>query len=281
MNDDARLNETPADTPAPADLDASIGGALREAREALDLTEEAAASSLHLDPAILRALEHDDFARLGAPVFVRGHLRKYAGLLKLDADALLARYQTVAATDAPVPARSVKRPDRFAVDDGLNWPVVLAVLAVVLIAAFAVWRLWGQPAEPVPVATDLSQAFSAGVQPVLAEIAPSLPPAPLSLPERTSAEAPAIAPRAAGEGLHVVIGFTEECWTEITDADGRRLYFGLAGADQRVDVRGRAPVSVLLGNAAAARVWIDGVPWSVPGERIVNNVARVRLQPSP
>ncbi|MCC5860797.1 MAG: helix-turn-helix domain-containing protein [Gammaproteobacteria bacterium] len=303
MSDDVRVSAMPADSETPADTDASIGGVLREAREALDLTEEAAASSLHLDPAILRALEQDDFARLGAPVFVRGHLRKYAGLLKLDADTLLARYQAIASTEMPLPARSAKRPDRFAVDDGLNWPVVLAVLAVVLLAAFAVWRLRGQPAEPMPVATDLSQAFSAGVQSRLAEIDPTLPPAPVSLPRGTSSaalaavpparetlaasppdeslDAPVAATLAAGEGLHLVIGFTEECWTEIIDADGRRLYFGLAAADQRVDVRGRAPVSLLLGNAAAARVWIDGEPWNVPRERIVNNVARVRLEPSP
>lgn len=297
MSDDTETQEVAAEP------EVSIGAVLREAREARELTEEAAASSLHLDPAILRALERDDFARLGAPVFVRGHLRKYAGLLGLDGDALLTRYQAVESASDPLPSPPTKRPDRFAVDDGLNWPVVLAVLVVLLIAAVAVWRLWAQPAEPVPVETDLSLALEAGVQPLLSEIEPTLlptlrsrapadpaatdpsppdssPPGP-SMPaaETTPAPAPAAAELAPGEGLHLVIGFTGECWTEISDADGRRLFFGLAAADQRVDVRGRPPVSVLLGNAAAATLWIDGEPWRVPPEQIVNNVARLRLDP--
>ena len=38
----------------------------------------AAAEKLHLDPKVIEALEADRFAELGASVYVRGHLRRYA-----------------------------------------------------------------------------------------------------------------------------------------------------------------------------------------------------------
>ena len=58
-----------------------IGGLLRAARERMGLGVIQAAERLHVDAAIIEALESGNFAALGAPVYVRGHLRRYAGLL--------------------------------------------------------------------------------------------------------------------------------------------------------------------------------------------------------
>ena len=41
----------------------------------------------------MTALERDDFAALGAPVFVKGHLRRYAALLGLAEDEILGAYE--------------------------------------------------------------------------------------------------------------------------------------------------------------------------------------------
>jgi cytoskeleton protein RodZ len=58
-----------------------IGERLRSARKARALTLEQAAETLHLDESVILALEEERFEALGAPVFVRGHLRAYARLL--------------------------------------------------------------------------------------------------------------------------------------------------------------------------------------------------------
>src|SRR5579863_7706310 len=58
-----------------------IGARLRAARERTGLTVLAAAEKLHVDARVLEALEAEDFAALGADVYVRGHLRHYAELL--------------------------------------------------------------------------------------------------------------------------------------------------------------------------------------------------------
>ncbi|MGB6605215.1 MAG: helix-turn-helix domain-containing protein, partial [Steroidobacteraceae bacterium] len=65
-----------------ADGDArGIGARLRAAREKRGLTVLQAAEKLHVDARVLEALETGDFAALGAPVYVRGHLRHYAELV--------------------------------------------------------------------------------------------------------------------------------------------------------------------------------------------------------
>src|SRR5205823_14067558 len=57
------------------------GARLRAAREQAGLSLAQAAESLALDPPTLEALEAEDFAALGADVYVRGHLRRYAELI--------------------------------------------------------------------------------------------------------------------------------------------------------------------------------------------------------
>ena len=65
------------------------GAALRLAREQLGLSQQQAAEQLTLDVSVITALDADDFATLGADVFVKGHLRRYAALLGLPADDVL------------------------------------------------------------------------------------------------------------------------------------------------------------------------------------------------
>ncbi|RYG67578.1 DUF4115 domain-containing protein, partial [bacterium] len=55
-----------------------VGATLRRGREYLGLSVEAMAERARLDPTDIAALESESFAALGAPVFARGHLRRYA-----------------------------------------------------------------------------------------------------------------------------------------------------------------------------------------------------------
>jgi cytoskeleton protein RodZ len=55
-----------------------IGARLRAARERRGLTVLQAAEKLHLDARVLEGLEVGNFEPLGAAVYVRGHLRRYA-----------------------------------------------------------------------------------------------------------------------------------------------------------------------------------------------------------
>src|ERR1700729_3485815 len=61
--------------------EAGIGARLRAARERRGLTTLQAAEKLHVDARALESLEAENFAALGADVYVRGHLRRYAELV--------------------------------------------------------------------------------------------------------------------------------------------------------------------------------------------------------
>ena len=63
---------------------ATAGTLLRSAREAAGLSLDAVAQQLKLAPRQVRALEESDFAKLPGRTFVRGFVRNYARLLRLD-----------------------------------------------------------------------------------------------------------------------------------------------------------------------------------------------------
>jgi len=115
-----------------------IGARLRAGREKLGLTVLQAAERLHTDPKILEALEGDDLATLGAPVYARGHLRHYAELVGESYGELNEIYCAATGPVQPDLTRIVKAP----APEHSNKLLVPAVLALSVFAvAGAVWWL--------------------------------------------------------------------------------------------------------------------------------------------
>ena len=56
----------------------------------------------------------------------------------------------------------------------------------------------------------------------------------------------------------LALSFTEECWVEVTDASGKALIARLATSGDNLQLFGRAPFEVVLGNAAAASMAFNG-----------------------
>lgn len=77
------------------------GERLRRQREHRGLTLAQVSSELHVNQRMLAALEADDFEALGAPIFVKGHLRSYARLIGLDSAELVAEYEAAQRPDEP------------------------------------------------------------------------------------------------------------------------------------------------------------------------------------
>ncbi|MBL8251551.1 MAG: helix-turn-helix domain-containing protein [Candidatus Competibacter sp.] len=82
---------SPPDPPAGAPE--SLGAWLAQVRTSFNAEQREVARHLGLNAAIIEALESDQFERLGAPVFVRGYLSRYARLLNLPEQAVLERYR--------------------------------------------------------------------------------------------------------------------------------------------------------------------------------------------
>jgi cytoskeletal protein RodZ len=114
----------------------SIGTRLALAREARKLTIERVADNLHLDVRIVEALERDDLAALPSPIFVKGYLRGYAGLVGLPAEELVSEYTALAGEPPPLTVVRVKEKIPFF---QLPSARVLRKIILLLLAAILVW----------------------------------------------------------------------------------------------------------------------------------------------
>ena len=241
----------------------SIGQRLRERRETAGLSIEAAAAKLYCDASIITALEADRFDELGAPVFAQGHLRRYAELVGAPVTELLAEWAQRGARVAVPDLTRIPRAPSPALDREV-WGRRLGALAgAVVIAVAAWWILQGgavqtPPAAPAEarVAEVPAAASPTGASPVAATAPSSTTPA-----------------SAATARLALSIEVRENCWTEVYDADGRKLYFDTLRAGNRAAVTGAAPLRVLLGRADRASLTIDGRPVAIPTTLIRNTTA--------
>lgn len=148
---DTENNETPAADDRPGEL-------LRAAREREGLSIEQVAEALHLDESIIAALEQNDFETLGAPVYVRGHISKYADLLGLPAEQLAEGIHSD--TSGPLVAEALKRSGTMPAT--INPVLLISMAALILIGLLlAVYVALGaeQPAQPGPSSVTTGSAF--------------------------------------------------------------------------------------------------------------------------
>ncbi|MEW8430757.1 MAG: DUF4115 domain-containing protein, partial [gamma proteobacterium symbiont of Ctena orbiculata] len=113
-------------------------------------------------------------------------------------------------------------------------------------------------------------------QPVETEVqAPAVTPSPVAAATRESA----IEEIPDSTTKRVVFQFSEPCWTEVRDQNGKLRIFGeiRSGRTRTLDSR-LGPFSVLLGNALGVKLTIDGEPFDLkPFTR--GKVARFTLDP--
>jgi cytoskeleton protein RodZ len=123
-----------------------------------------------------------------------------------------------------------------------------------------------QPAIETPAETPAEQG----------ETVPSSE-APATAPEADIsaapvAEAEAVAP---GEG-RLTLDYTADCWTRVTDANGKVLYSGLARAGSSRTLVGQTPLDLHLGFASGVQVSFNGEAVSLSG-KTRGETARLKL----
>jgi cytoskeleton protein RodZ len=280
---------------APADdavqANRTPGQLLRQERELRGLTLQQAAEALNLDGWILEAIEADHFLALGAPVYARGHLRKYAALLGLSQQLIVDRYDSLTETpSAPVVtttttahisrrsrrersgSRSSKRSSgHFSSRPRRRWVLLLLIL---LGASAAAWwwfsppafvASWFEgivsgstpavtaPATPAETTTMLtnSDAGSNGQQ-VVGVLA-----APLATQHAQSSVAPV-------KPVNLQLQFNAPSFVEAVDATGQRLMFETGKVGQSRDLHGAAPLDVIVSVASAVTLKVNDKPVALP-----------------
>ena len=255
----------------------AVGAELKNAREALGLTVSEVAHQLKLAPRQVEALEAGRFDALPGGTFVRGMLRNYARLLKLEPDALLEHLSgRFEAPDANRLAARYSQPVPFSDGARRSTFVYLGLSLAVLTLGGGVAYQWyrehkapaqlaaapkrpaAKPAAPTPPAAPKSEPKTlepvAQAQVTTRASAPTQAPPPAVEKVAAVSTAPAVADKRSGGSHRLVIRCQEEAWIEVKDANDRMLVSSLNPAGSERVVRSRGPLTLVIGNAAHVQV---------------------------
>jgi cytoskeleton protein RodZ len=121
--------------------------------------------------------------------------------------------------------------------------------------------------EPAPPAMEPESALPGDTDSGTGAIAVTAPNAlaPVSIAEdsteaETETAAAQTTPPAAGE-VRIELRINDDSWVEVQTADGSKLVIDLMHKGETRSITGKAPLSVLLGNAAGVEVSVDGKPF--------------------
>lgn len=280
------------------------GAALAAARRANNLSVADVARQLKLSVTQIEALEAGAFEKLPGPVFVRGFIRSYARMLKLDPEAVLRWVDP----GVPTPvvsglAASLQREIPFPRATARRWPGY-AMAALLLVGGLAAYEFyWGEPgftvlknppaANPVPAMPDLP--VPAAAEPTAVTGGPAEP-GPVASAEPAVAGETNVAgdhnqaqpPQAAtpdagkavasGEGAYSLqFVFDEKSWVEIRDGSGKVIFSQLNQPDSKKQIYGKPPFALVIGNARGVRLTYNDKPVDL-APHIKVDVARFTLE---
>jgi cytoskeletal protein RodZ len=137
----------------------TVAEQLRKGREALNLDVHKVAEVTKLKADQIRALEEANYDYFTAAIYLRGSLRTYAALLKLDSTALLAQLDTELtstkkfADDAPADVRKRTGVDSLMLFLSRNWGIAAIVigLVIVIVGGNAAYRAWSHHKQTDPL----------------------------------------------------------------------------------------------------------------------------------
>jgi cytoskeleton protein RodZ len=284
------------------------GTVLGQAREAQGLSVADVARQLKLSIQQVEALEAGEYDRLPGPVFVRGFIRNYARLLKLDSERLVHSAATSMPQEEPRPAAPPSHDIPFPAVAARRWPKYAVAIAAALIALSA-YEFY--PSEPRAVETRSASAPSpASVAPSdapgpqsgapaapqsgpgtpgpAAEAVQAVPPAAPAGTARSGTQdaAATLAPGAPdpapstlpGSGEHEIrMVFHQESWVEIRDRSGKAIFSQLNRRGTEKRVNGKPPLSVIVGNSHGVQLTYDDQPVDLARHTKVD-VARLVLE---
>jgi cytoskeleton protein RodZ len=288
LSDAAEVQAMPAE--------AGPGRILARLRNERKLSVADVAQRLKYGARQIEALEAEEFDRLPGATFVRGMVRGYAKLLEIDPEPILgALDRRYVPAEVSLDLRAKRVPFPQGGKRGGNWIYLFLSLVVIVLVAGVLyeWRVgafpWAgiashapqaqpKPAKPLPVAPEETQR---------AESAPPVAPPPPQAAERAAAPGtapvqqakplPAAAPPAPGGEGKIRMEFSGESWVEIKDKDGQMLMSQLNPTGSRRVVSGRAPLSLVIGNATNVRLSYNDKPVDLK-PYIQIEVARLTLE---
>ena len=289
-----------------SEAEPAVGEVLRAAREAKGWSIQEVANRLRLMNRQIDAIESNDFAALGQPVFARGFVRNYARLLGLNHEAMLLTMQeeTLAAPVEVAQTLSLVMPGSWFTSRWLiGGLLALLALVVVFIGLYAwlssdaedvVVSLPPPPQSPpsvaalMPAPPVVEQTSDIPESPVntapVSESAVNAAPAPESAVNTASAPMAMTSPEplpasitAPAIARALRFQFDANAWVEVKDGTGSVLQRKMNRKGSNLTLLGQPPFTLEVGNASKVRMTYNGRPLDLKPYS-VGNVARFSLE---
>ena len=233
-----------------------LGSALAAARRERGLSVEDVAAATRIRPAIVRAIEEDEFDACGGAVYARGHLRSLAQVVGADPRPLVEEFDRRFHQPVP-PLRTASLgsfdPPRDAGRSGRGSPtwssVAIGALAVVLLFLGVSWVVGrgGDDGTGTPLGAPSTASSSARST---------------TAPAPTTTRPPAApAPRVVVVRLRATGGSS---WVSVTGSDGAEKFQGILADGQAREFRDGKQLSIRFGNSFVVRVTQNGKDVGAP-----------------
>lgn len=282
-------NAEPLQAPADGSSESSrsVGQLLRVAREKAGVSLGDVASRLRMGIKQVRALEQDNYAALPTGTFLRGFVRNFAKEVGVVPDVALRLLAETNQSAIAINASAVIMPSQqnisvLAPGGEFSTPRARAfiVVAIATLVAAVIWYWWGyvrphradggrpkivneETAVSVPIALPQPTGIVAPPEAVaLPEGTAPLPVGPVGV-SQLSAETSEIAPAVprpvlpAGSGL-LGFSFSGDSWVQVVDRTEKTVLDRKFKNGETEEVIGRAPFSVVIGNASVTRMAFNG-----------------------
>jgi cytoskeletal protein RodZ len=214
--------------------------ATERSRQGLDL--EDAAKVTKLTTRALKFIEADDFDQLPGMIFARNFVRQYAQFLKMDADAIVAQFNSEQAVpeqqyssvaeENRIRVPRMPGPNLSALMDSNLVSAFITLLVTIAVCAGALYgyQHWRKRTPAVAAATSIAA-------------------------RKTAASVPA--PPPPSTGVHVLITAQKSCWTRIA-VDGKVVFMDILKKGETRDLTAISMVNVRAGNAGGLAINLNG-----------------------
>ncbi len=234
------------DVPTPQ----GCGVALKSAREQAGLSVQDVSQRLKMPVRVVQSLEAGQWDQSGGAVFVRGQLRSFGRLLKVDVEPFLQQAETVVTRPAELVSHS--HTPRFQYFfESLKRRAVYVVLTLVI--ATPVWMALRPSSGAAP---DAATASLDVVPDAPRATGPSstLDAAPATPRSQAAPYVASMAPMPRATTSWLLLSFKGDSWVEVNAPDGRKVEHALLRAgDERRYALGEVG-RVKLGDATAVEV---------------------------
>lgn len=242
----------------------------------------------------IEALEAGEFDRLPGATFVRGMVRGYAKLLEVDSGPLLDsldRCYVPGEVSLDLRAKRVPFPQGGKRSGNRVYLFFSLIVVAVLVAVVYEWRVgvlpWAkvatarspqaQPRPKLPLAPAEEIAPASAALPVAPPHVEKPAAVAASVPLEQAKPQPSAPPQGPVSEGKIRMEFEGESWVEIKDGEGKMLMSQLNPTGSRRVVSGRAPLSLVIGNAANVRLTYNDKPVDLK-PYIQIEVARLTLE---